>query len=62
MIQSKILHKIISKIIYINEKAKMQKYELVLMLSSQVQDSERKDLLSKFEQEFKANIIRKDDI
>jgi len=40
----------------------MQKYELVLMLSSQVQDSERKDLLSKFENEFKQNIVQKDDI
>ena len=40
----------------------MQKYELVFMLSSQVQDSERKDFLSKFEEDFKKNIIQKDDI
>ena len=40
----------------------MQKYELVLMLSSKVQDSERKDLLSKFELDFKSNIIQKDDM
>jgi hypothetical protein len=40
----------------------MQKYELVLVLNTQVQDSERKDLLSKFEEEFKANILKKDDI
>ncbi len=40
----------------------MQKYELVLMLNPQVQDSERKDLLSKFEEEFKKNIVQKDDI
>lgn len=40
----------------------MQKYELVLMLNSQVQDSERKNLLSKFEEDFKSNIIQKDDM
>lgn len=62
MIQSKILHKIVSKIIYIHEKSKMQKYELVLMLSSQVQDSERKEFLSKFEEDFKSNIVQKDDM
>ncbi|HOG15221.1 MAG TPA: 30S ribosomal protein S18 [Candidatus Absconditabacterales bacterium] len=40
----------------------MQKYELVFMLNSQVKDSERKDFLSKFEEEFKKNILQKDDI
>ncbi len=40
----------------------MKKYELVLMLSTNVQDVDRKDLLSKFEEEFKSNIIQKDDI
>ena len=40
----------------------MQKYELVLLLNSQVQDSERKDLLSKIEAGFKNNIIQKDEL
>ncbi len=41
---------------------KLQKYELVLMLDYQVQDSDRKDLLSKFEADFKDSIIKKDDM
>lgn len=41
---------------------KMQKYELVLLLNSKVQESERNDFLSKFEAGFKSNIIQKDDI
>ena len=40
----------------------MQKYELVLMLKSQVQESERNDLLSKLEKDFKDNILLKDDM
>ncbi len=40
----------------------MQKYELVLMLDYKGQDSDRKDLLSKFEKSFKDNILKKDDI
>jgi ribosomal protein S18 len=40
----------------------MQKYELVLMLNSNIQDSERKDFLSKLENDIKANIIKKDEI
>lgn len=40
----------------------MQKYELVLMLDYQLQDSDRKDLVSKFEKDFKDNIIKKDDL
>ena len=40
----------------------MQNYELVLMLDYQVQDSDRKDLLSKFEKDFKDSIIKKDDM
>jgi len=40
----------------------MQNYELVLMLDYQAQDSERKDLVSKFEADFKKNIIKKDDM
>jgi ribosomal protein S6 len=40
----------------------MQKYELVLLLSSQVQESERTSFLSKIENTFKDNIIQKDDI
>lgn len=48
--------------IYINDQIKMQKYELILMLSSQVQDFDRKDLLSKFEEEFKSNVVVKDDM
>lgn len=40
----------------------MQKYELVLMLDYQVQDSDRKDLVSKFEKDFKDSIIKKDDL
>ena len=40
----------------------MQKYELVLLLNSKVQESERNDFLSKFEAGFKSNIIQKDDI
>lgn len=40
----------------------MQKYELVLMLDYQVQDSDRKDLVSKFEKDFKGAILAKDDL
>jgi hypothetical protein len=40
----------------------MQNYELVLMLDYQAQDSDRKDLLSKFEKDFKDSIIQKDDM
>ena len=40
----------------------MKKYELVLLLSSQVQEWERNDFLSKLEAGFKNNIIQKDDI
>jgi len=40
----------------------MQKYELVLLLNSQVQESERNDLLAKIESWFKSNIIKKDDM
>lgn len=40
----------------------MQKYELVLMLNYQAQDSERKELLEKFEKEFKSSIVSKDDM
>ena len=40
----------------------MQKYELVLMLKSQVQESERSELLSKLEKDFKDNILLKDDM
>lgn len=40
----------------------MQKYELVLMLKSQIQESERKELLSKLEKDFKDNILLKDEI
>lgn len=40
----------------------MQKYELVLLLNSQVQEKERTSFLSKIENTFKDNIIQKDDI
>ncbi len=40
----------------------MQKYELVLLLDYQAQDADRKDLLSKFEKDFKDNILKKDDM
>ena len=40
----------------------MQKYELVLMLKSQIQESERNELLSKIEKDFKDNILLKDEI
>lgn len=40
----------------------MQKYELVLLLDYQAQDTTRKDLLSKFESNFKDNILAKDDM
>jgi len=40
----------------------MQRYELVLLLNSQVQESERTTFLSKIESSFKSNIIQKDDI
>lgn len=38
----------------------MQKYELVLLLNSKVQETEREEFLSKFESGFKDNIIQKD--
>jgi ribosomal protein S6 len=40
----------------------MQKYELVLMLKSQIQESERNELLSKIEKDFKDNILLKDEM
>lgn len=40
----------------------MQKYELVIMLDYQAQDADRKDLLSRFEKDFKDNVIKKDDL
>lgn len=40
----------------------MQKYELVLLLDYKAQDAARKDLLSKFEADFKDSIIKKDDM
>lgn len=40
----------------------MQKYELVLMLKSQIQESERNELLSKIEKDFKGNILLKDEM
>lgn len=40
----------------------MQKYELVLMLDPQVQDTQRKELLSKIETEFKSSFLEKDEI
>lgn len=40
----------------------MKKYELVLMLNVQTQDSERKEFLQTFEDSFKTNILQKDDM
>lgn len=40
----------------------MKKYELVLLLNSQVQEWERNEFLSKLESSFKSSIIQKDDI
>jgi len=51
-----------TKEVYLLKFFTMQKYELVLLLSSQVQESERTSFLSKIENTFKDNIIQKDDI
>jgi len=40
----------------------MNNYELVLLLDNQSKDSDRKELLSKFEKDFKENILKKDDM
>lgn len=40
----------------------MQKYELILLLNYQSQESDRLNLLSDFEKKFKDNVVKKDDM